>query len=236
MIEPKVREAFKKFGAYFMSEEEEERLAKLIYHEDKSLNRRMIGKPAKFLAQQANFSVPDDTKLLLSFQKYVSENNPYSREKLCPVMAYYVEDDWMDACEKCIELLLSERQGHTLVIHSKDPNVVEQFALKKPVGRMLVNTSATYGSMGITTNLFPAMTLGSGSAGKGISADNVSPMNLIYIRKVGYGIKEVEKVKKECNLDTELEKDVCLNKGNKPIDMPLIKQLFLDIMKDMDNN
>ena len=61
-------------------------------------------------------------------------------------------------------------------------------------------------------------------------------MNLIYIRKVGYGIKEVEKVKKECNLDTELEKDVCLNKGSKPIDMPLIKQLFLDIMKDMDNN
>ena len=236
MIEPKVREAFKKFGAYFMSEEEEERLAKLIYHEDKSLNRRMIGKPAKFLAQQAKFSVPDDTRLLLSCQKYVSENNPYSREKLCPVMAYYVEDDWMDACEKCIELLLSERQGHTLVIHSKDPNVIEQFALKKPVGRMLVNTPATYGSMGITTNLFPAMTLGSGSAGKGISADNVSPMNLIYIRKVGYGIKEVEKVKKECNLDTELEKDVCLNKGSKPIDMPLIKQLFLDIMKDMDNN
>jgi len=206
MIEPKVREAFKKFGAYFMSEEEEKRLAKLIYHEDKSLNRRMIGKPAKFLAQQAKFSVPDDTRLLLSFQKYVSENNPYSREKLCPVMAYYVEDDWMDACEKCIELLLSERQGHTLVIHSKDPNVIEQFALKKPVGRMLVNTPATYGSMGITTNLFPAMTLGSGSAGKGISADNVSPMNLIYIRKVGYGIKEVDEVKKESKEAIELLK------------------------------
>ena len=57
---------------------------------------------------------------------------------------------------------------------------------------MLVNTPAVYGSMGATTNLFPAMTLGSGSAGKGITSDNVSPMNLIYIRKVGYGVRKIE--------------------------------------------
>ena len=98
----------------------------------------------------------------------------------------------MHACEKCIELLLSERHGHTLVIHSKDPDVIHQFAIKKPVGRMLVNTPAVYGSMGVTTNLFPAMTLGSGSAGQGITSDNVSPMNLIYIRKVGYGVRRIE--------------------------------------------
>ena len=108
---------------------------------------------------------------------------PYSREKLCPVLAYYVEDDWMHACEKCIELLVSERRGHTLTIHSRDEAVIEQFALKKPVARVLVNTPATFGALGITTNLFPAMTLGSGSAGRGSTSDNVSPMNLVYIRK-----------------------------------------------------
>ena len=90
------------------------------------------------------------------------------REKLCPVLSYFIEDDWMHACEKCIELLLSERHGHTLVIHSNDRDVIHQFAIKKPVGRMLVNTPAVYGSMGATTNLFPAMTLGSGSAGKDV--------------------------------------------------------------------
>jgi acyl-CoA reductase-like NAD-dependent aldehyde dehydrogenase len=153
-----------------------------------------VGQSAQKIAKMAGFSVPDGTTVLISQQKYVSPNNPYSREKLCPVLAYYIEDDWMHACEKCIELLLSERHGHTLVIHSNDEEVIRQFALKKPVGRVLVNTPAVFGSMGATTNLFPAMTLGSGSAGKGITSDNVSPMNLIYIRKVGYGVRNIEDI------------------------------------------
>lgn len=181
-------------GGYFMTEEEADALGKLFYYPDGSANPEMAGKSAKELAKRAGFPVPEGTRVLLSQQKYVSEKNPYSREKLCPVLAYYIEDDWMHACEKCIELLLSERHGHTLVIHSNDPEVIRQFALKKPVGRMLVNTPAVFGSMGATTNLFPAMTLGSGSAGDGITSDNVSPMNLIYIRKVGYGVRRIEDI------------------------------------------
>lgn len=94
-----------------------------------------------------------------------------------------------DLCEKCIELLLHEGNAHTLSIHSRDPEVIRQFALKKPVGRLLVNTPAAFGGMGATTNLFPSMTLGGGSAGRGITADNVSPLNLIYVRKVGHGVR-----------------------------------------------
>ncbi|MFQ7472778.1 MAG: aldehyde dehydrogenase family protein [Anaerovoracaceae bacterium] len=191
-ISSEVKRELELNGAYFMTEEEAERLGKLFYFKDGSANPELAGKPAVDLARWADISVPADTKVLISQQKYVSENNPYSKEKLCPVLAYYIEDDWMHACEKCIELLLSERHGHTLVIHSNDPDVIHQFAIKKPVGRMLVNTPAVYGSMGATTNLFPAMTLGSGSAGQGITSDNVSPMNLIYIRKVGYGVRRIE--------------------------------------------
>lgn len=193
-IEREVKRELEASGGYFMTEEEAERLGKMFYYPDGSANPELAGKPAESLAKWAGFSVPAGTKVLISRQKYVSENNPYSREKLCPVLAYYIEDDWMHACEKCIELLLSERNGHTLVIHSKDPEVIRQFALKKPVGRMLVNTPAVFGSMGATTNLFPAMTLGSGSAGDGITSDNVSPMNLIYVRKVGYGVRRIEDI------------------------------------------
>lgn len=193
-IAGEVRQELIANGAYFMSEEEADRLGAMFYYPDGSSNSELVGKSAGELAKRAGFAVPKGTRVLISQQKYVSENNPYSREKLCPVLAYYIEDDWMHACEKCIELLLSERHGHTLVIHSKDPEVIRQFALKKPVGRMLVNTPATFGSMGATTNLFPAMTLGSGSAGKGITSDNVSPMNLIYIRKVGYGVRQIEEI------------------------------------------
>lgn len=201
-ISNNVREELERCGGYFMSEEEATKLGCMFYFPDGTANPELVGRTAEELARMAGFSVPRGTSVLISQQKYVSEKNPYSREKLCPVLAYYIEDDWMHACEKCIELLLSERNGHTLVIHSNDENVIEQFALKKPVGRMLVNTPAVFGSMGATANLFPAMILGSGSAGRGITSDNVSPMNLIYIRKVGYGVRRIEDIgmgTPECN-------------------------------------
>lgn len=195
-IATEVKRELQNNGAYFMSEDEAKKLGSLFYRFDGSADSEMFGKSAAELAKRAGFWVSEDVKVLISEQKYVSEDNPYSKEKLCPVLAYYIEDDWMHACEKCIELLLSERHGHTLVIHSNDEDVIRQFALKKPVGRVLVNTPAVFGSMGATTNLFPAMTLGSGSAGDGMTSDNVSPMNLIYTRKVGYGVRKTEDIVK----------------------------------------
>lgn len=183
-------------GAYFMTEEEAQKLGSLFFLSDGSAEPEMVGKSAQELAKRAGFYVQESCTVLISEQKYVSETNPYSKEKLCPVLAFYIEDDWMHACEKCIELLLSERRGHTLVIHSKNEEVIRQFALKKPVGRVLVNTPASFGSLGATTNLFPALTLGSGSAGQGMTSDNVSPMNLIYIRKVGYGVRKIDDISK----------------------------------------
>lgn len=193
-IGAEVKREFNNNGAYFMTKEEAEKLGSLFFRLDGSANTEMVGKSAQWLAKRAGFSVPDNVSVLISEQKYVSNNHPYSKEKLCPVLSYYIEDDWVNACEKCIELLISERNGHTLVIHSMDEEVIRQFALKKPVGRMLVNTPASLGSMGATTNLFPAMTLGSGSVGIGITTENVSPMNLIYIRKVGYGVRKTEEM------------------------------------------
>ena len=208
-IVAEVKQEFLKNGGYFMTEEESENLGSILFNKDGSYDLEMIGKSAQFLAKKAGFSVSDNVKVLISNQRFASKKNPYSREKLSPVLAFYIEDDWMHACEKCIELLLTERYGHTLVIHSKDEAVIEQFILKKPVGRVLVNTAGTFGSMGGTTNLFPSMTLGSGSAGQGMTSDNVSPMNLVYIRKVGYGVRSVDEItsiveSKECYNSTTL--------------------------------
>ncbi|MDW8799958.1 aldehyde dehydrogenase family protein [Clostridium sp. A1-XYC3] len=226
-IAAEVREELQKNGAYFMTEEEAEKLAATFLDKDGGKNVEIIGKPPKFLAKNAGFSVPEDTKLLISKQKFVSPKNPYSREKLCPVLAFYIEDDWMHACEKCIELLLSERQGHTLVIHSKDEEVIRQFALKKPVGRVLVNTPGTFGSMGATTNLFPSMTLGSGSAGDGMTSDNVSPMNLIYVRKVGYGVRNVDELVKTVDLEED-------KLNSKEIDnIKLLESILKKVMRDL---
>ena len=191
-IAGEAKREFERNGAYFMSGDEEKQLIGLLCPENGSQDPELVGKPARELARRAGFSVPDTVKVLVSEQKYISDRNPYARALLCPVLVYYIENDWVHACEKCIELLANESHGHTLVIHSKDEEVIRQFALKKPVARMLVNTPAVFGSMGVTTNLFPAMTLGSITAGVGITSDSVSPMNLIYVRNVGYGVREIE--------------------------------------------
>lgn len=226
-VEPTVRQLLEKHGGYFLSDAEAERLGSLFYFKDGSANPEPIGKTALELARRAHIEVPLETTVLLVKQKYVSLNNPYSKEKLCPVLSYYVEDDWLNACEKCIELLLTERKGHTLVIHSKDQYVIEQFALKKPVARVLVNTPAVYGSMGMTTNLFPAMTLGSGLTGFGITSDNVSPMNLIYVRKVGFGVRRVE----DLNLGALAEAEHTTNETNNTT--PASSQERLKYLQDL---
>lgn len=226
-IDAEVKKELKENGAYFMSEEESVRLGSLFFNKDGSFDNELVGKSPQYLAKKAGFSVSDNIRILISQQKYVSKSNPYSKEKLCPVLAYYIEDDWMHACEKCIELLLSERNGHTLVIHSRDEDVIRQFALKKPVGRVLVNTPGTFGSMGATTNLFPSMTLGSGSAGKGMTSDNVSPMNLIYIRKVGYGVRKAKEII-DCVLDNG--SNACALEKSEKFDLDNLKFLQ-DILK-----
>ncbi|WP_432738150.1 aldehyde dehydrogenase family protein [Maridesulfovibrio sp. FT414] len=189
-----VRRSLKSEGAYFMTETESDALAGLFFSPTGERRKGVAGLPAHVLARRAGFCVSESVTVLVAERRYVSETDPYYREFLAPVLALYVEDDWMHACEKCIELLLHERNAHSLVIHSTDEDVIRQFALKKPVGRLLVNTPAAFGGMGVTTNLFPSMTLGSGSAGRGITSDNVSPLNLVYTRKVGYGVRRMEDI------------------------------------------
>ncbi|MBY6917741.1 aldehyde dehydrogenase family protein [Clostridium botulinum] len=233
-IASEVKKELQKNGAYFMDANESEKLGSIFYHTDGSVDFEVVGKSPQYLAKRAGFIVSNDVKVLISEQKYVSKGNPYSREKLCPVLSYYIEDDWMHACEKCIELLLSERHGHTLIIHSKDEEVIGQFALKKPVGRVLVNTPGSFGSMGATTNLFPSMTLGSGSAGHGMTSDNVSPMNLIYIRKVGYGVRKTNEI-----IDSVLsEKGLCesIEKKSDVSDIDnveFLQNILKEVIKDL---
>jgi hypothetical protein len=121
--------------------------------------------------------------------------NPYSREKLCPVLGLYVEEDWKAACHRVVELLTNEGLGHTLVIHTRNQDVIRQFCLEKPVNRILINTPAALGGIGATTNITPALTLGCGAVGGGSSSDNVGPMNLLNIRKVGYGVRSIDELR-----------------------------------------
>ncbi|WP_051541705.1 acetaldehyde dehydrogenase (acetylating) [Clostridium lundense] len=190
-------------GCYFLNEEETEKVSKFILRANGTMNPQIVGKTAKDIANMAGITIPNGTKILISEQEKVGKNYPFSREKLAPILAFYTEEDWEKACEKCIKLLNNEGIGHTLIIHSNNEDVIREFALKKPVSRILVNTPGALGGIGGTTNLIPALTLGCGAVGGSATSDNVNPLNLMNIRRLAYGIRELEdlKPKKENSLE-----------------------------------
>ena len=126
----------------------------------------------------------------------VNKKNPYSREKLCPVIAFFIVDGWEAACELSIRILQNEGAGHTMTLHTKNKDVVREFALRKPVSRILVNTPGALGGVGASTGLAPALTLGCGAVGGSATSDNITPMNLINIRRVAWGLCELEDLRK----------------------------------------
>lgn len=218
-----IKSEFKKQGAYFMTEEEKDKLIAILRKKDGSLNPNYVGKSAVYIATLADFIVPNETKVLIYEQPYLDENNPFTQEFLSPVLAYYVENDWQNACERCIELLMNTMNSHTLVIHSQNEEVIRLFALKKPVSRMLVNTPSVFGSMGATTNLFPSMTLGSNAFGIMASSENISPKHLTTVRNIGYGVRKINDCFQKENIGGKEVTDVTIEE--------VIEQLLKNIVE-----
>ena len=185
-MEQTVKETARNMGFYFMNSEEAGRLAKLLFRPTGALNPEIVGKNAVKLAQMANIPAPADTKILVAREEQAGPNYPYSMEKLCPVLAFYVMENEDAVLAKVVEVLEHEGAGHTFAMHAEDRNVVEKFAKTVPVSRFLVNTPAALGGIGAATNLFPALTLGCGAVGGSSSSNNISPMDLINIRTVAW--------------------------------------------------
>ena len=185
-MEAALKQEASQMGFYFMNKEEAGALAKLLFKPNGTLNPQIVGKPAAVLAQMAGFPVPADTKILVAREQEAGPTRPYSMEKLCPVLAFFVMDSEDAVLQKAIEVLTHEGSGHPFALHAQDEQVVRKFALQIPVSRFLVNTPAALGGIGATTGLFPALTLGCGAVGGSSSSNNISPMDLINIRRVAW--------------------------------------------------
>jgi acetaldehyde dehydrogenase (acetylating) len=185
-MEKAVREEAQKQGFFFMPAIEAGLLARLLFKPNGALNPEIVGRPAEKLAQMAGFSVPRGTKILVAREQEAGPTRPYSMEKLCPVLAFFVMENEDAVLAKAIEVLKHEGSGHTFAIHATDEAVVRKFALQIPVSRFLVNTPAALGGIGATTGLFPALTLGCGAVGGSSSSNNISPLDLINIRRVAW--------------------------------------------------
>lgn len=197
VIRDEVMDELKRQGCYFLNEQQKEQLSKFILRPNLTMNPAIVGKDIYQIAKLANIRIPDGYKILIAPETKVGIETPYSQEKLCPILAFYVEDSWEKACDRCIEILRFEGAGHTMVIHSKDEAIIKEFALQKPVNRILVNTYGALGGIGASTDLAPALTLGCGAVGKSSTSDNVSPRHLINIKRVARNVTNVANIQED---------------------------------------
>ena len=193
-IEAETRRQFIEQGGYFLSPAEADTLAKQLVTPQRLPNPAFVGKPATSIAQMIGINVPPNTRSLIAELKGVGRDFPLSIEKLCPVLSYYAVKDWREGCERCKEILRYGGMGHTMSIHSQNDAVILEFGLHKPAYRICVNTPTTHGSIGLTTGLDPAMTLGCGGFGGNITSDNISPKHLLNIKRVAYELRPALKV------------------------------------------
>jgi len=180
----------KRLGFYFMNETEAGKLGKMLFRPNGTLSPEIVGKSAQHLAKMAGIDLPSETKVLVAREQEAGPSRPYSMEKLCPVLALYVLEDEDAVLAKAVEVLTHEGSGHTFAIHAEEERVIRRFAERIPVSRFLVNTPAALGGIGATTRLFPALTLGCGAVGGSSSSNNISPRDLINIRRVAWGTGE----------------------------------------------
>jgi acetaldehyde dehydrogenase (acetylating) len=189
-IEREVRDQVRAQGGHFLSPEECRRLGALLITDKLLVNPDFVGRPAAAIAAAAGLEVPAGVRVLVCPIDGVGKQYPLSHEKLSPVLAFYVVEDWQEGCARCTELLRFGGMGHTLAIHSRNDDVVLEFGLRKPAHRVLVNTVAALGAVGLTTHLFPSMTLGCGSWGNNITSDNVGPQHLLNVKRLAYETRE----------------------------------------------
>jgi acetaldehyde dehydrogenase (acetylating) len=200
-MEAQVLAEAKRQGFYLMDDEQAKKLENLLFR-GSGLNPAVVGKKAVDLAKMAGFSVPCGTEVLMAREKQAGTEYPYSREKLCPVLAFFVEEDEDAVLKRVIEVLTFEGGGHTFCMHCEDQNAVRKFALQVPVSRFIVNAPAALGGIGACTGLFPALTLGCGAMGGSSSSNNISPMDLLDIRQVAWGVEEEKH--QSCAMDETL--------------------------------
>lgn len=185
-IAPKFEKLMKKYGCYFAKPDEIKKLSDYCIDSEKgAVNPVIVGKPATWIAEQAGVKVPEGTKILLAKLDGVGPEYPLSREKLSPVLAYFIVDSTEEGIDRAEEMVMFHGMGHSAVIHANDEVVIQKYAATMKASRLIVNSPSSHGAIGdiYNTNM-PSLTLGCGSYGGNSVSGNVTTVNLINQKRV----------------------------------------------------
>ena len=182
-------------GAYFLSPEEMEKVSRLLFLPgSRTPNTDIVGRAATVIAGMAGIDAPPATRVLIARldPEQVGREFPLSAEKLSPILAFYSVPNLAAGIALCRRLLEFGGLGHTCSIHSQNRSAILEFGEAMPAFRVVVNSASVHGSIGYSTNLFPAMTLGCGAPGGNITSDNIGPRHLMNVKRIAWESRGVE--------------------------------------------
>ena len=187
-IYDKVKDEFVKRGCYILNPEETEKVRKTIIING-ALNAKIVGQKAHIIAELAEVSVPENTKILIGEVERVDLSEEFAHEKLSPVLAMYKSSSFDDALEKAYRLIEDGGLGHTSSLYVNtvtEKEKIEKFYSKMKTCRVLVNTPSSQGGIGDLYNfkLTPSLTLGCGTWGGNSVSENVGIKHLLNIKTV----------------------------------------------------
>jgi acetaldehyde dehydrogenase (acetylating) len=192
-IAAQVREQFTKQGGHFLNESEAEKVGKVLITDQRTLNAKIVGKSAEYIANFAGISVPSGTRCLLADCGGVGRDFPWSFEKLSPTLAFFVVNGIEAGANRCEEILQFGGMGHTAGMHTQNREAAIRYGAQMPASRIVINSPTTHGAIGFSTDLSPSMTLGCGSWGGNVTSDNVSPIHLMDVKRVAFETKFVSR-------------------------------------------
>ena len=176
----------KENNCYFLNKKETELLSTYAINSEKgSVNSAVVGQSANWIAEQAGIKVPEKTKILIAKLDGVGSDYPLSREKLSPILAYYVVEDYKEGFIRAKQMLEFGGLGHSAIIHATDKEIIKDYGEEMKVGRVIANSPSSQGAIGDIYNTnTPSLTLGCGSYGRNSTSRNVSTVHLLNKKRI----------------------------------------------------
>lgn len=189
-IYEEVKKEFIYRGAYLVSKADEKKMLALPFIDPKrgTAHAAIVGQPAHKIAELAGFKIPEDSKILLCERPKVDWDDPFSREKLSPILTMYKAKNFDEAAEMAYELVSKGGAGHSSALYTdaRKSDRINYYAEKMPSCRVLINSPSSQGGIGDLYNfkLEPSLSLGCGSWGGNAVSGNIGVEHLLNYKTV----------------------------------------------------
>lgn len=188
-----LRRELERAGAHLCDEEQRDALRRYLFHE-RGFNVEALGRDATWIAAEAGIRVPPKTRVLVAPITHLGVEEPLSREKLCPVLAYLVASSRTQAIAQARALLRLSGSGHTAAIHANDEATILEYAAAVEAYRVVVNAPSSQGAAGFGTHLAPTFTIGTGYYGRSSIGENIGPQHLVHWARIAYNDDPAERM------------------------------------------